>query len=146
MRASSGQSNCHRGDCSRCWGGKFTYRAGKKVIAVTPTAEDKTTKTPVVELSGVWSRYDRTWVIRNASLTCAAGSIFGIVGPNGGGKTTLIRIILGLITRQARKGPFSNRLSTPDLPGPQGVSRDRHGRGAHGMLQPPGTISATGAG
>lgn len=50
-----------------------------------------------VELDSVWARYDGDWVLRNVSLTCARGSIFGIVGPNGGGKTTLIKIILGLI-------------------------------------------------
>jgi len=84
--------------------------------------KDKTNGTPVVELRGVWSRYDRTWVIRNASLTCPAGSIFGIVGPNGGGKTTLIRIILGLITPE--KGEV-RVLGKP--PGELGKDRSRIG-------------------
>ncbi|MCK4547211.1 MAG: metal ABC transporter ATP-binding protein [Candidatus Eisenbacteria sp.] len=53
---------------------------------------------PAVELRGIWSRYDGDWVLRNVSLTCPMGSIFGIVGPNGGGKTTLLRIILGLMS------------------------------------------------
>ena len=34
-------------------------------------------------------------VIRNASFTLAAGNRVGLVGPNGGGKTTLLRIIAG---------------------------------------------------
>jgi len=50
-----------------------------------------------VELEGVWARYDGDWVLRNVSLTCDRGSIIGIVGPNGGGKTTLLKIVLGLL-------------------------------------------------
>jgi zinc transport system ATP-binding protein len=36
-------------------------------------------------------------VLRNINLTLDQGIFLGIVGPNGGGKTTLIRIILGLL-------------------------------------------------
>ncbi len=64
---------------------------------MTSESNDNTGAALVVELRGVWSRYDRSWVLRNVSLSCPAGSIFGIVGPNGAGKTTLIKIILGLI-------------------------------------------------
>lgn len=36
-------------------------------------------------------------VLKNINLTLSEGHFLGIVGPNGGGKTTLIRLILGLL-------------------------------------------------
>src|SRR5207249_12193701 len=35
-------------------------------------------------------------VLRDVNLEVAKGEILGIVGPNGGGKTSLLRLILGL--------------------------------------------------
>jgi zinc transport system ATP-binding protein len=35
--------------------------------------------------------------LKNISLQVAEGSFLGIIGPNGGGKTTLLKVILGLI-------------------------------------------------
>lgn len=40
-------------------------------------------------------------VLHNASLTIRAGEFVCITGPNGGGKTTLLRIILGLLRPSA---------------------------------------------
>lgn len=42
--------------------------------------------------------YDRHVVLRDISFVVPAGAYVGIVGPNGGGKTTLIKTLLGLIT------------------------------------------------
>ncbi len=36
--------------------------------------------------------------IRDVTLTVEAGSIVGVLGPNGGGKTTLVRLAMGLLT------------------------------------------------
>ncbi|WP_426295189.1 ABC transporter ATP-binding protein [Dyadobacter endophyticus] len=41
--------------------------------------------------------YGERQVLQNISLQVPAGSIFGFLGPNGSGKTTTIRLLLGLI-------------------------------------------------
>ncbi len=49
----------------------------------------------VIELENVWFRYDEPVVLEDVSLRVARGEFLGVVGPNGGGKTTLLRLILG---------------------------------------------------
>lgn len=52
---------------------------------------------PILEARGVSCAFRRRSVLREASLTVAGGTIAGIVGENGTGKTTLLRILAGLI-------------------------------------------------
>lgn len=54
---------------------------------------------PLITLSGVGMQYDgggRT-VLTDINATVCHGDFVAITGPNGGGKTTLLRIILGLL-------------------------------------------------
>jgi zinc transport system ATP-binding protein len=51
-----------------------------------------------IHLSDVWVRYGNLDALESISLHVPAGRILSIVGPNGGGKTTLLRVILGLLT------------------------------------------------
>lgn len=48
---------------------------------------------------GLWARYPgaRESVLRDVSLSVPRGSMMAIVGPNGGGKSTLMKVALGLI-------------------------------------------------
>lgn len=59
---------------------------------------------PVVELNHVsfWYRFSPTSepVLDDVSLTVYRDDFLGLIGPNGGGKTTLLRIILGLLRPQ----------------------------------------------
>lgn len=50
----------------------------------------------MITLSGITKRFGRLEVLRGVSVTAGAGRVTGIVGPNAAGKTTLMKIILGL--------------------------------------------------
>jgi len=52
---------------------------------------------PLVEISDVSSGYGGSPVIENVSLKIWPGQFIAVVGPNGGGKTTLLRTILGAV-------------------------------------------------
>jgi ATP-binding cassette subfamily B protein len=51
-----------------------------------------------IEFRNVWFRYapDRPWVLRDVSFTIPAGSIVGITGPIGSGKSTVVALLTRL--------------------------------------------------
>ena len=52
---------------------------------------------PIIEIKNLNAEYDSRTVLRDISLTVYDRDFLGIIGPNGGGKTTLIKCILGLL-------------------------------------------------
>ena len=50
-----------------------------------------------IEVAGLHHRFGRTEALRGLDFQVAAGELFGLVGPDGAGKTTTIRILAGLI-------------------------------------------------
>ncbi|KGK97818.1 ABC transporter [Methanococcoides methylutens] len=54
----------------------------------------------VISLKNVWVKYDKLTVLEDVNLTVEEGDFLGIIGPNGGGKSTLLKVILGLIKPQ----------------------------------------------
>ncbi|MBN2140310.1 MAG: ABC transporter ATP-binding protein [Desulfovibrionaceae bacterium] len=53
---------------------------------------------PVVEMNGVCFSYDQTPALEGVDLTILKGQLIAVLGPNGGGKSTLLKLILGLLT------------------------------------------------
>ena len=51
----------------------------------------------VITLDRVGKRYGRTTAVRDLSLSVERGEMFGLIGPDGAGKTTTIRLICGLL-------------------------------------------------
>jgi zinc transport system ATP-binding protein len=58
-------------------------------------------KQPVIEVEGVTISRSGERVIEDAAFRVLRGDFVGVVGPNGGGKTTLLKAILGLLPRDA---------------------------------------------
>jgi len=56
---------------------------------------------PVIELRGVTFAYTRAApVLEDVNFTVREGEFLGLIGPNGGGKTTLLKLVLGLLAPQ----------------------------------------------
>jgi len=61
-----------------------------------------TTLPRVIELRGVnFSYSDTQAVLQNLDFAVREGEFLGLIGPNGGGKTTLLKLILGLLEPQS---------------------------------------------
>jgi ABC-2 type transport system ATP-binding protein len=58
---------------------------------------------PVVKASGLTKRYGKSVAVDNISFEIPAGRIIGLIGPNGSGKTTTLKAMLGLV-------PFEGEL------------------------------------
>lgn len=54
-----------------------------------------------VSVSGVVKKYDDVTALNNVSFDVATGELFGLVGPDGAGKTTLFRVLTTLLIPDA---------------------------------------------
>jgi zinc transport system ATP-binding protein len=52
---------------------------------------------PVIEISDLWFAFNGQPVLKEVNVTIRRGEFLAIIGPNGGGKTTLLKLILGLL-------------------------------------------------
>lgn len=53
--------------------------------------------TLMIEFDNVSFSYPETSVLKNVSFQVSSGEFIGMIGPNGGGKTTLLKLILGFL-------------------------------------------------
>ena len=52
---------------------------------------------PAIRLSRLWKRYGAVEAVRGISFDVRQGSIFGLIGPDGAGKTTTFQILAGVM-------------------------------------------------
>ncbi|MDN4172156.1 ABC transporter ATP-binding protein [Nocardioides sp. SOB77] len=67
---------------------------------------------PVVELVGVRAAYGAIEVLKGVDLVVPVGSVVALLGPNGGGKTTTMKIVSGLMPTTAGELRLSGRNVT----------------------------------
>lgn len=53
----------------------------------------------IIEVENLQKSFHGNEVLRDLSLTVGKGDIYGFLGPNGSGKTTTLRILLGLLSK-----------------------------------------------
>lgn len=71
---------------------------------------------PIIQISDLCAAYEEKTVLSHVELTVYERDFLGIIGPNGGGKTTLIKCILGL--HQPQKGKihfYKNGKEVPEI-------------------------------
>lgn len=68
----------------------------------------------VIKLSNIYVNYGKNNILENINLKVKELDFIGIIGPNGGGKTTLLKTLLGLII------PQSGKISIMNYPVSQG--------------------------
>mgnify|MGYP002511624356 FL=1 len=51
---------------------------------------------PLIQITDLSASYDNKTVLSHINLTVYEQDFLGVIGPNGGGKTTLVKTILGL--------------------------------------------------
>jgi len=107
---------------------------------------------PLIELHGVTAGYDGEPALEEVDLTVRRGDFLAVLGPNGGGKTTLLKVLLGLV--EPWRGRVVNHL--PRRRGalgyvPQFAAFDRHfpirvrevvEMGRLGLRRPPRRLTA----
>jgi len=74
----------------------------------------------MIALENVTKKYGATVAVDGVTLSVAAGEIFGLVGPDGAGKTSVIRMLTGILA------PTAGRLSVLGASDPEKV-KDRLG-------------------
>jgi zinc transport system ATP-binding protein len=105
--------------------------------------------TAALQMRGVEFGYGRERVLHGVDLTVAPGSFTAVIGPNGGGKSTLLKVALGLVepdrgeVRLLGRAPGRSRREVGYLPQTahldpsfpvtvrEAVSHGRLGRGRH---------------
>ncbi len=65
------------------------------------TGPDPATRSALLAAKGLGIRRGGRWLLHDIDLTVGRGEIVTVIGPNGGGKTTLLRALLGLIRSDA---------------------------------------------
>ncbi len=71
---------------------------------------DGNERRPLIRLEEVSTGYGAQKVLDRVSMTVYERDFIGLIGPNGGGKTTLLRVLLGLLP------PWSGRVTILDEP------------------------------
>lgn len=81
---------------------------------MSPTAE----RAPAaVEARGLVRRFGGATAVAGLSLSVAQGEIYGLVGPDGAGKTTTLRLLCGLLAPDGGEARVLDRLVVPGARG-----------------------------
>lgn len=73
-------------------------------------------KIPLIELKNIYVAFEHKNALQNINLTVYQNSIITIVGPNGGGKSTLLKVLLRLIKPSSGQVIYSNNVRIGYVP------------------------------
>ncbi len=101
---------------TECYTLHARIRPGCPSLPSTPKALSPAAGEKALEIRGAWARYpgQEGWALRGASLEARQGELVALLGPNGGGKTTLLLVAAGII--RPRRGTVWMRHEPGLLP------------------------------
>ena len=82
-----------------------------------PVAGPGATRGLPVEIAGLTKHFGTILAVDHLEFTVEPGRVTGFLGPNGSGKTTTLRMLLGLVTPNSGRATIGGRLYR-DLPHP----------------------------
>ncbi|MEE4284827.1 MAG: metal ABC transporter ATP-binding protein [Mariniphaga sp.] len=71
---------------------------------------------PLIKIQNLTLGYDKVPVLQNVNLEIYENDFMGVIGPNGGGKTTLLKAILGLLKPMSGKILFRKDINRQKKP------------------------------
>lgn len=74
---------------------------------ITPNKQNLHSPT-ILQLKNINFKYENNLVLKNISFDVKQGDFIALIGPNGGGKTTLAKIILGLLRQHSGEIIYPN--------------------------------------
>ena len=63
----------------------------------------------MIEIKNISKKFGKLEVLKNVSVSCNSGQCIALIGPNGCGKTTLIKSILGMVIPDAGSMEFNEK-------------------------------------
>jgi len=69
----------------------------KSASALSPSSQSHDTSSPVIRVQHVKRRFGDFYAVKGISFDVQRGEIFGLLGANGAGKTTMFRMLCGLL-------------------------------------------------
>jgi ABC-2 type transport system ATP-binding protein len=73
---------------------------------------------PILSIKDITRKFGNVIVVDHLSLDIEPGELFGLIGPDGAGKTTAIRLMLGILrpdSGEGRVGPFDLRRQSESI-------------------------------
>jgi zinc transport system ATP-binding protein len=125
MRRSWGRETCGQGcrppgeaGSHRCGGAAGNTCSGSsRPVPSQPACRTIARVPELVRIDNLDFAYGQQLALKQITLAVDRGSLLGVIGPNGGGKTTLLRLLLGLLQ------PTRGSIRIAGLPPRQAVQR-----------------------
>jgi ABC-2 type transport system ATP-binding protein len=76
--------------------------ASPALLAASPVTGGNQPARTAIRVEGLWQRYGKIEAVRGIDLTVAEGEIFGLIGPDGAGKSSTFQVLAGV--REATSG------------------------------------------
>ncbi|HEY7472816.1 MAG TPA: ABC transporter ATP-binding protein [Gemmatimonadota bacterium] len=64
---------------------------------MTPSPEAPAARDPAIDVRGLGRRFGNAWAVEDLTVDVREGELFGLVGPDGAGKTTTLRMLAGVL-------------------------------------------------